>query len=160
MKFRHTSAKWEKDNEYLLLTVTRGRRVQVWWREGPIALRSNVLHGALRILSSVGPLCKWRTLAQKKKKTRQLFVIALHFYPKISLDRGFPSGNMFHNPESVWDNLIRLGGIRSRSFILNTESFYSKGTVQMTASDPAASIPLNLLGDEDFLLASSLSMQF
>lgn len=106
-------AKWEKDNEYLLLTVTRGRRVQVWWREGLIILQSNVLHTMFRILSFVGPLCKWCS-------SEELLYCHLWFCSTLTLTAplesahivchpfSFYSPEMFHNPESVRDNLIRL----------------------------------------------------
>lgn len=101
-------AKWEKDNEYLLLTVTRGRQVQVWWWEGLIILQSNVLHTMFRILSFVGPLCKWWS-------SEELFAVLLHFNLNCTLEwahlffcRNVCSPEMFHNPESVRDNLIRL----------------------------------------------------
>lgn len=161
MKFRHTSAKWVKDNEYLLLTVTRGRQVQVWWWEGPIILQSNVLHSTFRILSFVGPLCKW------KKSTAicdcaTLFWFKPQLHPRISPYCGFLFGNicrpkMFHNLESVWDNLIRP---QESDLAPSSQTQSLLKGVQMTTSDLAASIPLNLLGDDHFLFALSFSMQF
>lgn len=164
MKFRLTLVKWEKDNEYLQLTVTRGRQIQVWWREGPIILRSNVLHSTFRILSFVGPLCKWK---KKRKSTAICDCAPLSWFkpqmhPKISPHYGLLFGNicrpeMFHNPESVWDNLIRP---QESDLAPSSQTQSLLKGVQMTTSDLAASIPLNLLGDDHFLFALSFSMQF
>lgn len=157
MKFRHTLAKWAKDNEYLLLTVMRGRQVQ-----GAIILQSNVPHSTFGILSFVS-----FRYANEKKSTAICDCAPLSWFKpqlhlKISPYCGFLFGNicrpeMFHNPESVWDNLIRLqeSHLAPSSWIQSLLK-----AVQMTTSDLAASIPLNLLGDDHLLFALSFSMQF